>query len=190
MPAPTYPPEAELRAQLIELVQKADGASIKRFYSKITKKHTHRSCAVQSAPKNNWKPRSTAESLRLIELLEQRVGLYTAAFPVGDKEPCAKFMLSDACHVLLRESSDAASIDKSVKLKAAAAATSLACRVCEEAQSLQREDGGVGLIEMQGSRQSPAWAPAVRGSGIVLTKDAWSLFDTALGRVRARITTA
>ena len=189
-PAPKHPPADELRAQLMRLIEHADSVSIKRFHSKITKaKQLHRSCAVQSAPKSNWKPRSTVEALRVVELLEQRVGLKVAPFPVGENEHCAKFMLNDVCQVLLRES--AGTIDKSAKLKVAAAATSLSCRVCEEAQSLQRTDGRDGRIEMHGSRQSPTWAPSTaRGSGIVLSKSDWSLFDAALARVRERVTAA
>ena len=191
LPAPTHPTEVDLRAYLIDLIQTADNASIKRWHSKITKKRgVHRTCTVQSAPKSNWKPQSTAEALRIIELLEKRVGLRSAPFPVDENCPCAKFMLSEVCQVLLlRDSADAALVDKSTKLKAAAAATSVACRICEEAHSMQREDGGgAGLIEMHGNRQSPVWAPSTaRGSGIVLSKDAWSLFETALARVRARL---
>ena len=195
-PSPARPlADAELRTRIIELIQNSDGASIKRIYAKITKTkriQQHRTCAVQSAPKSNWKPRTTAEGLRIVELLEQRVGLCTAPFQVEDNEHSAKLTLSGICQVLLRESAEGAAIDKSAKLKVASAATSLACRVIEEAHRLLREDGNADLktIEMHGSRQSPAWAPLARGSGIVLTKGAWPLFDAALARVKDRITAA
>ena len=125
----------------------------------------------------------------MVELLEQRVGLHTAPFPVDENEPCAKLVLSGICQVLLRESAEGAACDKSAKIKVAAAATSLACRVVEEANSLLWADGGaaVKVIEMHGSHQSPSWAPAARGSGIVLNTAAWSLFDAALARVKDRI---
>ena len=189
-PAPKHPPVDELRAQLTRLIEHADRATLKRFHSKITKKkQLHRSCAVQSAPKSNWKPRSTEEALRIVELLERRVGLHMAPFAVGENEHCAKIMMSDICQVILRESTDV--VDKSAKWKLAQAATSLSCRVCEEAQCLAADEGGAGSIEMQGSRQSPSWAPSTcRGSGIVLSKSGWPLFDTALARVRERITEA
>lgn len=187
MPAPTPSQEEEvLRTQLIELIRKANGPALARFHTKITKKHMHRSCAVQSAPKEDWRPRQPDEALRLVQLLKDQVGLRTTPYPVNDTEHSCKIMLSVVCHVLLRERSDMPA-DRSSKLKAAAAATSLACRVCEEAQRIRNEGGGVGVVEMHGSRQGPVWEPAARGSGIVLTKNAWPLFETALERVRERI---
>ena len=47
----------ELRDALVKMISNANDVSVRNFYSKITKKHIHSSCAVQAAPKAKWRPR-------------------------------------------------------------------------------------------------------------------------------------
>lgn len=175
----------EMRNVLLKMISNANDASVHSFYSKITKKHIHSSCAVQSAPKAKWRPRSTSEALNIIKMLRLRVGMLNSATDVNEGEPASKIMLVDINQKLLRESR--VEIDKSARIKMAAAVTSLACRVVEEAGKLRGEGAMTGVLAIHGSHDRPTWSPAARGSGITLSQDADPLLDAALDRVEERV---
>lgn len=175
----------EMRNALLKMINNADDVSVRSFYSKITKKHIHSSCAVQAAPKAKWRPRSTSEALTIIKLLRLRVGVLNSATDVNEGEPASKIMLVDINHRLLRESD--VKVDKSARIKVAAAVTSLACRVVEEAGRLREEGVMTGVLAIHGSHDKPPWSPAARGSGITLSEDAGPLLDAALDRVEERV---
>ena len=175
----------EMRKVLQKMISNANDASVRSFYSKITKKHIHSSCAVQSAPKAKWRPRSTSEALTIIKLMRSRTGLLTSAIDVSEGEHASKLMLVDINQHLLRESG--VEVDKSARIKVAAAVTSLACRVVEEGGKLKEEGIMAGELAIHGSHDRPAWCPAARGSGITLSKNAGPLLDAALDRVEERI---
>ena len=176
---------SEMRNALLKMISNSSDASVKTYYNKITKKHIHSSCAVQAAPKAKWKPRSVTEALTIIKLLRLRTGLLTSPIPANEGESTSKIMLFDVNQVLLRDSGIA--IDKSARIKVAAAVTSLACRVIEEADQLKEEGTLTGLLAIHGSHDSPRWCPSARGSGITLSQDSDSLFDAALSRVEQRV---
>ena len=175
----------DMRDVLVKMICNANDVSVKTYFNKITKKHIHSSCAVQAAPKAKWRPRSTSEALTIIKLLRLRVGMLNSATDVNEGEPASKIMLVDINQKLLRDSG--VEVDKSARIKMAAAVTSLACRVVEEAGKLREEGVMTGVLAIHGSHDKPSWSPAARGSGITLSQDAGPLLDAALDRVEERV---